>query len=310
MIYLLYGKDNFLKQQFFKKIKKEFGEYEKGINYILIDENSIENIFSEIETPAFGYKTKLIVAKNTKVFAKKNLIAEKLSDYIKSNTFENVELVFIEDDIEKNKLYNVINKVGTVKEFTELKMFDLVKQIRSIAKMYNVNIEERTAQYLVECVGTNMQDIVNEIRKLIEYAGNNGTISKDDVDVLTIKKTESIIFDLTDSLGKKRIKDAIEVLHNLIYSREPLQVILLMLYRHFKKLYIVHLCQGKDVAEHLKLKPNQTFLIKKYINQANYFKNNELLDILKELIYLDEASKIGNIDLNVGLETVLCRYCT
>ena len=50
-----------------------------------------------------------------------------------------------------------------------------------------------------------MQDLINEIRKLIEYVGENGTIKKEDIDKLSIKKIESIIFDLTDDLGKKDI---------------------------------------------------------------------------------------------------------
>ena len=306
MIYLLYGKDSFLKEQFLKKIKKQFGECEKGINYIVIDENTIDNLIADIETPAFGYPSKLIIAKNTNVFVKKNPKAEKISDYLKSNTIENVELVFVEDEIEKNKLYNAINKVGTVKEFSELKMFDIVKQIISISKAYNVTINQANAQYLVECAGTNMQDIINEIRKLIEHAGSGGTITKEDIDALIIKKTESIIFDLTDNLGKKNIKESIGILDNLINSKEPVQMILIMLYRHFKKLYIVHLCKGKEIEKHLKLKPNQMFLTRKYMAQARCFKINELEKILMDLIYIDEASKNGNIDLRVGLEAVLC----
>ena len=51
-----------------------------------------------------------------------------------------------------------------------------------------------------------MQDLINEIRKLIEYAGENGTIQKEDVDKLAVKKLESVIFDLTDNLGKKEIE--------------------------------------------------------------------------------------------------------
>lgn len=201
-------------------------------------------------------------------------------------------------------------KIEISQQFEELKVFELVNKIKTISKAYNVRIDDRTAQYLIECVGTNMQDIINEIRKLIEYAGNGGTISKNDIDALTVKKTESVIFDLTDSLGKRDINKAIEVLHNLIDTKEPLQLILIMLYRHFKKLHIIHICKGKDVAIHLKLKPNQIFLIKKYTSQANYFKIDELENILTELIYLDEASKNGNIDLNIGIETVLCRYCS
>lgn len=310
MIYLLYGKDNFLKEQYFKKVKKQFGECENGINYIMIDENTIDNIISDIETPAFGYPQKMIVAKYTKAFTKKNPTADKISEYLKNNILDDVEIVFIENEIEKNSLYNTITKIGTVKDFNELKMPDLIKQVISISKAYNVSINQNVAQYLIECVGSNMQDIINELRKLIEYAGNGGTINKEDIDSLTIKKTESIIFDLTDNLGKKNIKEAIDVLHNLVDSREPLQVLLIMLYRHFKKLYITQLCKGDDVIKHLNLKPNQTFLVRKYTTQANYFKNSELESILKELIYLDEASKNGNIDLNIGLETVLCRYCS
>ena len=310
MIYLLYGKDSFLKEQYLKKLKKQFGECEKGINYIIIDEKTIENIIDDIETPAFGYEKKLIVAKDTNVFKKKNPTAEKISDYIKSTEINDVEIVFVENEIEKNKLYNAINKVGTVKDFAELKINDLIKQIKAISKAYNVSINDSNARYIVECVGTNMQDIINELRKLIEYAGNGGTINKEDIDALTIKNTESIIFELTDNLGQKNIKASMDVLHNLIYSKEPLQVILIMLYRHFKKLFLFHLCKGNDVAKHLKLKPNQTFLIRKYSTQASYFKTNELEKILEELIYLDEASKNGNIDLSIGLEAVLCRYCS
>ena len=78
-----------------------------------------------------------------------------------------------------------------------------------------------------------MQDLINEIRKLIEYAGENGKIEKEDVDKLCIKKLESVIFDLTDNLGKKDIKKALEVLRNLIFEKEPLQKILITLYNAF-----------------------------------------------------------------------------
>lgn len=310
MIYLLYGKDNFLKEQFLKKLKKQFGECEKGINYILIGESSIENIIQDIETPAFGYEKKLIIARNTSIFKKKNPIAEKISDYLKENDTDGVELVFVEDEVEKNKLFNTISKVGTVKEFAELKPHELVKNITSIANAYGVTIKENTAQYLIECAGSNMQDLINELRKLIEYTGKGGTIEKDAIDKLVVKKTESIIFELTDSLGQRNIKTSIEVLHNLVYSREPLQVILIMLYRHFKKLWIVSQCSGNEISTRLKLKPNQTFLTRKYSAQARYFSTEDLEKIMKELAYLDEASKNGNIDLNIGLESVLCRYCS
>ena len=118
-----------------------------------------------------------------------------------------------------------------------------------------------------------MQDVINEIRKLIEFAGSNGTITKEDVDKLSTKQMEAVIFDLTDRLGNKQVEKALEILDTLIYNKEPHQKILITLYNHFKKLYLLKLYENEssnlDVVEVLGLKPNQTFLRilmkKKYI---------------------------------------------
>ena len=157
-----------------------------------------------------------------------------------------------------------------------------------------------------------MQELINEIRKLIEYAGQGGTITKEAVDMLSIKKLESVIFDLTDTLGKKDTKKALEVLQNLIYQKEPLQKILITLYNHFKKIYLTKIAikENKNIAQSLNLKPNQTFLVKKYQMQSKYFKENELKIILQSLRDLDYKYKIGEIDLQVGLESILCTYCS
>lgn len=157
-----------------------------------------------------------------------------------------------------------------------------------------------------------MQDLINEVRKLIEYVGNGGKIQKQDIDKLAIKKLESVIFDLTDSLGKRDIVKALDVLKNLIYAKEPVQKILVTLYNHFKKLYFLKLAlkYGKDIVSSLNLKPNQVFLVNKYKMQASYFKERELKEILQGLRDLDYNSKNGLIDLQIGLETVLCEHCS
>lgn len=157
-----------------------------------------------------------------------------------------------------------------------------------------------------------MQELINEIRKLIEYEGAEGTITKQDIDLLCTKQLDSIIFDLTDNLGKKNIGKALEVLQNLIYQKEPIQKILITLYRHFKKIYIVKVAQRENlnIAQSLNLKTNQSFLVSKYATQSKYFKEEELKQILEELINLDYKYKTGIIDINIGLEAILCNYCS
>lgn len=322
-IYLLYGEETFLLESCLKKIKNNFGERKAGINEVRIDDTNVNGIISDIETPAFGYEKKLIIARNTGLFKKEGKrkiatnseLSNKVAEYIKENIKilqEAVVLVFVEEEAEKNELYKVIEQNGIVCEFQELKPVQIIARMKAICNAYKVQIDDNTLKYLIECSGTNMQDLINEIRKLIEYVGVNGTITKQAVDLLCIKKLESVIFDLTDNLGKKQVNKALEVLHNLIYQKEPIQKILITLYHHFKKLYIIKIAQreNRNIAESLNLKPNQMFLVTKYKTQADYFKENELKKIVEELIDLDYNYKIGLIDLNVGLESILCRYCS
>ncbi len=336
-IYLMYGEETYLLEARIKKIKKEFGEQILGINYIQIDETNVDSLIANLETPAFGFPKKLIIAKNTGLFKKEKKsasktskvkeekkkaktqkempIQEKIANYLQTNQKElneTVDLIFIEQEVEKNSLYQVIEKIGEVKEFALLKLPELITNLKKICNAYKVTIDDASAKYLVECSGTNMQDLINEIRKLIEYKGEGGSITKEDIDKLCIKQIQAIIFDLTDNLGKRDIKSALEVLHGLILNKEPVQKILVTLYNHFKKLYIIKIAEsyGKDVATAMNLKPNQMFLVTKYKTQARYFEKQELRDILEELVNLDTNYKTGLIDLEIGLEAILCNYCS
>lgn len=323
-IYLFYGEELFLIENAVKKIKNQFGETIKGINFISIDDTNIQELISDIETPAFGYEKKLIIARNTNILKREGKrkstelvkIREKLDDYIKENEDiikQTVILVFIEEDVDSRfALYKTLDKIGTVCKVDFQKPIQLEKRMLSICNSYQVKIDNSTMKYFVETCGTNMQELINEIRKLIEYAGKDGTIKKEDIDLLTIKKLENVIFDLTDNLGKRETKKALEVLQNLINNKEPIQKILINLYNHFKKLYFTKLAvkNNKDFVSSLNLKPNQTFLTGKYKMQAGYFKESELKKILQELRDLDYNYKNGLIDLNIGLEAILCRYCS
>ena len=241
-------------------------------------------------------------------------VAQKIAEYIEENHQELQEttiLLIIEESIDKtNSLYKMIEKYGETNEFKELNIVELSQTLKSICSAYKVNIDNETIKYLIETSGTSMQELINEIRKLIEYAGTNGTIDKKAVDLLAIPKIEAVIFDLTDSLGSKQIGKALETLRNLIYNKEPIQKILITLYNHFKKLYLVKLAQKENtnITEVLNLKPNQTFLTTKYKKQSGYFEEKQLREILEELINLDIQSKSGQIDLNIGLEAILCNY--
>ena len=153
-----------------------------------------------------------------------------------------------------------------------------------------------------------MQDLINEIRKLIEYTGENGTIKKEYIDLLCTKQIQAVVFNLTDYIAKKDSAKALEVLDNLLYNKEPIQMILITLYNHVTKMFITKIAieENKNIALSLNLRPNQMFLTDKYKAQCRLFEKEELLKIMQDLIELDYKYKQGLIDIDIGLRTILC----
>jgi len=321
-IYLLYGDEPYLMNMALKKIKKSFDELLLGINYIVLDDSSINNIISDIQMPAFGYDKKLIVVKSSNILnvdgRKKtgSPIEENLATFIEENIddiTESAVIVFLETAASKNlPLYKVIEKYGTISEINELDMNQLINKMISVAQLYKVKLEPNVARYFVENCGTSLEVLINEIRKLIEYRGEGGVITTEDVDLLAIKQIENKIFDLTDKLCDKKIDEAIQILDNLIYEKEPLQVILVQLYNHFKKLYLYSeaVAQNKNIVNALNLKANQVFLVNKYKAQLSKLKVDTVKQVMEKLADLDYESKTGLLDLDIGIRTILCNYCS
>ena len=333
-LYYLYGEEVFLLEQCLNKIKKLFGPLVEGINYIKIDITNIDSLIDNIEVPTFGYEKKLVVVRDSGLFVKqkktkgkKSTKSEKTdeekevdksikySDYIEKHLEEIKEttvLVFIEKEDGKNALSKVLTKNGIECNFTLQKPEELVNRILYFSNAYGVNINRNTASYFVQSCGQEMLPLINELRKQIEYAGKGGTITKENIDDLACKQIDAYIFDITDSLGSHNVKRALQILDDLLYLKEPIQKVLLTIYGHFKKIYFTKtaLREKMSVSEILGLSEKTAFLEKKYIAQSKYFEEKTLRRIIQEFIDLDYKYKTGAIDVNLGLESILCAYCS
>ena len=89
-------------------------------------------------------------------------------------------------------------------------------------------------------------------------------------------------------------------------QKEPLQKIYIMIYRHYKSLYLIKYAieHGYDnINEVLKLHP---FVFLKAKDQVKNYTLLELKNIYKMLMKLDIDNKSGNIDLYTGIINVMC----
>ena len=136
----------------------------------------------EIQMPCFGYAKKMIVVKNSGIFKKETKkrgtasvkkLREELEKYLTENIDylkENVILIFIEDKVEKLNITKILEALGgIICEFELQKPAIIEKRLTAICNAYKVKVEPGAISFLIDISGTSMQELINEIRKLIEF---------------------------------------------------------------------------------------------------------------------------------------------
>ena len=231
-LFLISGDDEYEKLNYIEKLKEQFNGLKKGINLVQIDKENLYMLEQELSTYSFFNEPKLIIVKLPKKSgeddeskSKKEWLTEDLEEKI-LDKIETITLVFLEEGTSKGKLNKLISKNGKVIVFDKKKPQELASWVIEYANQNGATLNKPEAVYLVDLCGSNKQVLVNEINKLIDYSEDN-KITKADIDKMCIKTSEVIIFDLTDSYGKKDIKSTLKCLEDLIENKEPLQKILI-----------------------------------------------------------------------------------
>lgn len=72
-------------------------------------------------------------------------------------------------------------------------------------------ITSRAAKHLIEKSGTKMQQLINEMDKLISYVGDKAQIDTDDVDAICTTLLSSRIFNMMDFIVSGKRNDALKL---------------------------------------------------------------------------------------------------
>jgi DNA polymerase-3 subunit delta len=320
-LYLFSGEENFEKEDYIKKIKKSIGELVKGINFIVLDKENITNLAQEACTYPFGYDKKLIIVnvptKERKIKKdedeenievdkqdKKDWITDEIVEILSGN-LDNIYIIFSEDSISKGKLSKIVEEKGLHVIFEKKRSPELIKWAIATCAKYNITLNIDDATYIIHLCGDDKLSLINELRKLIEYTGSGNTISRESIEKLCIKTDDVIVFNLTDSLGKKDVSESLRCLDELVEGKEALQKIIILIARHFNHMLLAKtiIKQKKSVEKELELKPYPAL---KCSEQSKNFDCEYLSKIIKEIAKLDADSKVGKIDLMIGLQKIIC----
>lgn len=321
-LYLFYGPEEYLKQYYLDLIEKGIVKDDfKDINRVLI-EGKVETkkLIDNCDTlPLFSEK-KLVVVKNSGLFksskksdsgAGKGKAAKDDLLVFLQNVPGHVCLVFVEEEIDKRlKPVDAIKKNGLLVEFSYQKPAELVKWVIKVFKSYNKTIDPNVASVLVNNSEQGMNEILNEINKLVLYLGDREKAEMKDVEKVCTKSVKSRIFDLTDAIAEKNRTKAFRILEDMVVLKEPMPKILFMITRQLRQVLEMRLFLNEgmglnEAASKMGLTP---YIAGKISRQAKEFDVDVLKKTFEESLELDVAVKTGKISDRMAVEMLIVRF--
>lgn len=312
-LYLFFGKEDFLKNLYEKKIiNAVLLQQNKQMNLDIIEDKNFEvsKIIEISDTLPFMSEYRLLIIKNSNIFFenKKNE-TEKLLKYFK-NIPNSTIIIFFEENIDKRlKIFKEFQNFGDVFEFNNFDEYQLTDWIKNFLQNYNKKMNKNEVIYFIQCVGNDLFFINSELMKLINYSSNE-LISKNDIDEICSKSIEMNVFNLISAMGNKNVSLAMSIYENLIYNKVSPFLILSMISRQFRILLQVKYLLKKN--EHIKSISKQLnlkeFIVRDAILQSKNFTIKSLLLAINECLDIDFKIKTGILQDELAIQIIINKY--
>lgn len=308
-VYLLYGEEAYLRNQYRDKLKAALLGDGDSMNYHYFEgkDVSVGEVIDLAETMPFLAQRRVIVLENSGLFARGG---EQLAEYLASPA-ETAFFVFVEPTADKrSRLYKAVTAKGRAVEFKTQDETVLKRWILGFLKKENKNITERELNLFLEKTGTNMENIRGELEKLLCYCMDRDVISAQDIEAVCTKQVSNQIFDMINALALKQQKKAMDLYYDLLTLKEPPMRILYLITRQFNMLLQVKELKNKGydantIGEKVGL---AGFIAKKYVAQAAKFKEADLRTALKDCVETEEVVKTGRMNDVMSVELLIVKY--
>lgn len=308
-IYLLTGEEAYLKNRYKKKLRNALVGEEDQMNFSSFTGKGIEirQVIDQAETLPFFAPRRLIQIEDSGFF--KNACPE-LAEYLPKLPSETY-LVFVESEVDKRgKLYKTIKAAGRIVELNRQDQRTLTAWVLGLIKKEGKNITQEALELFLEKSGDDMENIANELEKLLCYVQDQPAIERPDVEAVCTVTTENRIFDMIRAVAEKQQKKALELYYDLLSLREPPMRILFLIARQFNQMYQLKDLreQGLDagaVASKAGLAP---FIVKKSLAQASRFSMETLRQAVEDCVKAEEDVKTGRLGDRLAVELLIVKY--
>lgn len=307
--YLIFGEEKYLirsaKNMLIKGLVKD-GDSMNFAKYIGKD-CIASKIIDLAETLPFFADYRVILIEDSGWFKESS---NEMGEYLKQVP-ESTCILFVESEVDKrNKLYKQVKANGSICECNRASNKELTDWVLRYLLKEGKKITGNNMKYLLEKIGNDMDNILSEIDKLIDYTYGRDIIECEDIDAVCISEVTGKIFEMIDAIGGKKQQHALELYYDLIATREAPMKILFMLSRQFnimhqiKEMYENHI-SASEMASKLGM---QNFIINKTLSQCRNFQYKTIKSALKYCVNMEEAVKQGKMNDKMAVELIIVKY--
>jgi DNA polymerase III delta subunit len=307
--------DNFLIDEKIFQWEKIFLEkhWEMNFEKFSFPQDNFSNIFNWILAPPFLAEKRLVVVKwlpySSDIKEREKFSDDELENFLETlpKIQEDTIIIFTSWKADKRtKIFKWIQKIAKHEDFKHPD-----KKINSWVSDFcvrkNISISTTNIAYLLSLTWSDLYNIVNELKKLKNFAGSPGTvlsawvpglgveIQKSDIDKNILDNSEVNIFKITALISSWKTKDAYLELQNLIRAGEEIHYVFNLLIRQFRLLLacfeLKHLSSW-DIWKTLWIAP---FAASSLENQVWNFTLEQLLEKNKKCYEIDKWIKFWKI---------------
>lgn len=304
--YLLYGEDKAILNKEIDDLKKKLSINEDDVIGYNIE--NVNDIINEALTVSMFSLNKFIIIDSMSYLSDKkeveniNLLEDYFNHY-NSNSY----LVFVshKDSVDsRKKLVKLISGKGEVKKVEAssdyLKKYVLDYLTSNGYKMSNFDIT-----YLLTRVGNNIDNVTNELDKLMLYKIDDKIITKDDITKLVEENIDNTVYDLVSAILKNENSKAIKLYNNFTDNGMDSSQIIAVIASQIRLLFQVKRLYNKgksndEIAKILEFK--SVYRVKYILSDSYYYTEEDLLKYLSKLSDLDRDIKLGMADGKTFLE--------
>ena len=247
-VYVLYGDEVYLKDQFKTNLKNALMPDNASMNYSVYAGSKIDPkaVCQTADTMPFLADHRLILIEDSGFFKSASDPMIELVAHLP----ENVYMIFCEEQVDKRgRMYKAASKAGFTGEFSTPDDAMLRRWIIQSAKRGGHQISDASAQLLINWCGRDMFGLHNEMEKLISYAPSGEDITEEMIREVCTRQMKDTIFQLTSAIALKDREKAFDAYRDLLGLETKPSQILYMLRREFKLIWTTKALAAEGESE-------------------------------------------------------------